>query len=114
MINYSFNQWRVSGEQAESQISPRGYVLLNADAGRLSGQEIGTILYRHYVKGIKANELYKEYSKIAHHFIIQGILTGSGKFALAYNMFMELLEENPEELEMMFGETKRKVGEDNE
>jgi hypothetical protein len=106
-INYKFNIWRVSGEQA-TVWSEKAYKLVRADVGRLSVATIGAILYMHHVKGMTASEIKKHsVSNGLGISAIRAILKGFGDRASqstkeAYYLFFDLLENEPEMLDILF------------
>jgi hypothetical protein len=106
-IDYRFNEWRVSGEQA-TVWSENAYKLVRADVGRMSGMTIGAILYLHYVKGMTAGEIRKHsISNGLGISTIRAILRGFGDRASqatkeVYYLFVEMLENEPEMLDRLF------------
>ncbi|MCE7793453.1 hypothetical protein K8O68_13590 [Salipaludibacillus sp. CUR1] len=100
MINYRFNEWAVSGEQSEA-ISEKGQDLLRIDNGRVTGEQLGKVLYMYYVEGKSFNVINRTFREMSY-FHVRGILSGTFS-PVAFNLFMELLEEKPEELNRLFG-----------
>ncbi|WP_125906469.1 hypothetical protein [Bacillus sp. HMF5848] len=98
-INYKFNQWRNSGETA-TEISEKGYELLRSGHGMFTGEMLGNILYRHYIQGESANALCRDITAIPHQ-TVKAVLRGSFS-PRAFNIFMEMAETEPEELDRMF------------
>ncbi|KAB2334130.1 hypothetical protein [Bacillus mesophilum] len=102
-IHYLFNTWRVSENQA-SVFSQKSYNLLriNTESKGYTGEILGAILFLHYVKGLTASEIRKTpigYTIPSVH--IKSILKGSFN-PKAYNLFMDLLETEPEMLDNLF------------
>jgi len=107
-IEYRFNEWRISGEKATIW-SPKVYQLLRLNASNedINGFNIGKILYYHHVKGFSPPEV-KDVVKGFNLIKIKSILRGFGRHAgyesvQAYNTFMELLRDEPEMLDVVFG-----------
>lgn len=101
-INYRFNEWRVSGEQAEVW-SHNAYKLARLEVGRVSGMTIGAILYLHFIKGMTASRIRK--APIAFGLAsptITGIIRGT-YCPDAYCVFQEMLKTEPEKLDILFG-----------
>ncbi|KGP71514.1 hypothetical protein [Pontibacillus yanchengensis] len=103
MMNYKFNTWIQSGEQAK-EISSKGYELLRAGNQSYSGQTIGYILYCHYIKGASFNVINRENKSMPAN-IIKGILTGTYS-PKTFNAFMELAEAETETLEGIYSDVK--------
>lgn len=100
-INYRLNEWRVSGEKTEIW-SHNAYKLARLEVGRVSGITIGTVLYLHYVKGMAASRI--RITPIAFGMAsstITGIIRGTFS-PEAHSVFIEMLEKEPEMLEMLF------------
>lgn len=76
-IDYRFNTYRISGEQAEAWI-PLAYRLVskNVHSDSLNGFRIGLILYLHHIKGMTAKEIqaYMAYKMLLN--MIKGVLNG--------------------------------------
>ena len=98
---YTANKWKVSGKQGQ-EISDRGYNLLRASNGYFSGQEIGRILYSHYILGNSINVIKLENKPIPIQ-TMQGILSGTFS-PEGFNAFMELAEHEPEQLARLYKE----------
>ncbi|KGA98118.1 hypothetical protein AJ85_18565 [Alkalihalobacillus alcalophilus ATCC 27647 = CGMCC 1.3604] len=108
-IDYRFNEWRVSGEQAEAW-SPMAYRLCskNSKTDLMNGYRVGDILYLHYLRGMTAKDI-KQYSLGygVSTAIIKSVLNGFGRQSgaeakEAYQIGMYLVENEPEMLEKMY------------
>ncbi|WP_182006114.1 hypothetical protein [Priestia aryabhattai] len=102
MIDYRFNEWRISGEKAP-ELSKRAYQLLRSTEGVFSAQQVGEVLYLYYVKQIPKQEIRKRFN-----FMPQQIVTAifSNRFNVgACTMFFEMLEHEPEMLELLFSQS---------
>ena len=109
-IDYRFNEWRISGEKAESW-SPMAYRLINKniDAEFLNGFNIGHILYLHHIKGLTASEIRRTsvgYGNSTN--IIKSVLKGFGSQSgyeskESYKIAMYMIEYQPEVLKKMYG-----------
>ncbi|MDG5789661.1 hypothetical protein QA612_19575 [Evansella sp. AB-P1] len=110
-INYKFNQWRQSGEQAQ-EWSSKAYKLLgcNTTSDTLNGYKIGKVLYLHHVKGLNAQEIRELSGKNGLptntvKSVIKGFSRQAGQESiLAYNTAMEMLQDEQERavLERMY------------
>jgi hypothetical protein len=100
-ISYKSNQWRES-EETNTVVSAKAYKLLKSDKGILSGQEIGNILYQHYIKGKSAKEIDKNYKGISP-FVISGVIAGC-YCPEGFNTFFDMVETEPEQLIELFME----------
>lgn len=108
-IDYRFNEWRISGEKAESW-SPMAYRLINKniDAEFLNGFNIGHILYLHHIKGLTALEIRKTslgYGIATN--IIKSVLKGFGNQSgyeskEAFKIAMHMIEHEPEVMDRMY------------
>jgi hypothetical protein len=108
MINYQFNKYRVSGEDAPVW-SKDAYQLCRAEAGIHSGHLIGEILYRYHILGADIKELYKDYSFIPSR-AIKALLRGRYSKDVNY-YFKKMQETEPEMLDLLFKVTTTKKGE---
>lgn len=100
MVNYKFNQWYVSGEQT-TEYSKLGYELLRQQVGTLTGDVLGEMLYRHFVKGQSPKQIQRALKQITTP-AVKGLM--KGKYSpKAYSVFMFMLETEPEVLDRMFG-----------
>lgn len=116
MLNYKFNQYRVSGEPVESW-SPMAYRLVNknAQSDSLNGFKVGHMLYLHHLKGMSAQEIRE--SSLGHGIAIatvKSVLKGfgrqSGVGALkAYDIAIYMIQNEPEVLEQMYKLTEYKM-----
>lgn len=102
-VIYNFNEWKVSGEKA-TPISPKGYKLLRIR----TGFKIGSILYHYYVKGFSVSQIKKTVARNLSLTNIRSVIKGFGKQASresieAYKVFMEMLKDEPETLDVIFG-----------
>ncbi|GMO00641.1 hypothetical protein [Parageobacillus thermoglucosidasius] len=106
-IDYRFNEWMVSGEKA-TVWTEKAYKLARIEVGRVSGMTIGAVLYLHYVKGRTAGEIRKHsVSNGLGISTVRAILRGFGDRASqatkeAYSIFMDMLENEPEMLDVLF------------
>ncbi|MFD4927699.1 hypothetical protein ACFWMS_02070 [Peribacillus butanolivorans] len=111
-IDYKFNEWRVSGEQAEVW-SPLAYRLYskNVTSESVNGFRVGHILYLHHIKGMAAKEIKHSLVGFGLHLnLIKSILRGfrsrsanAGRETMeAYEIAMYLVECQPEMLEKMY------------
>ncbi|MGP4068368.1 hypothetical protein [Halobacillus sp. B29] len=103
MMNYKFNTWIQSGEQAK-EISSKGYDLLRAGNQSFTGQVIAHILYRHYIKGDSFHVINRENKSMPAN-IIKGILTGTYS-PKTFNVFMDLAENETDTLESIYSDVK--------
>ncbi|GAB1799068.1 hypothetical protein [Priestia megaterium] len=107
-INYKFNEWRVEGEKAKP-FSGNGYKLLrcNLNSSILNGFTIGQVLYCHHVKGLSVSEIRKNIGVALTGPMIRSVIKGFGRNAgwetiQAYNLFMEMLRDEPEVLDAIY------------
>lgn len=109
-IDYKFNTWRVSGEQAKT-LSPRVYNLLrlNTFSDSHSGWRVGAILYLHHVKGLTATEIKK--SLVGSRLPLQSVkslINGinnknvNPEIIEACQLFYKMLKDEPEMLERLY------------
>lgn len=80
--------------------------LLQLNVGGLGGEQIGSILYGHYVKGATVNELGKA---VGSWNIARNVING-GAFEGNKQLFKQALERFPEQLDELFAvETKGNI-----
>ncbi|MBU8690574.1 hypothetical protein KM918_25080 [Priestia megaterium] len=99
MIDYKWNIYRISGEKAP-ELSKRAYKLLSANVGMFTAQQVGEVLYLYHVKEMPAKEIKKRFSFIPHQ-TFRAILRNTFNPEASY-MFFEMLEHEPEMLELLF------------
>lgn len=107
-INYKFNTWRLSGEQAEAW-SNKAYDLLryNADSDMFSGFMIGKVLYLHHERGMNAKQIKQQVGQIPTNTIksiTRGFNRANYESKMAYITAMEMLQDEHERavLERMY------------
>lgn len=107
-IEYRFNEWRVSGGEAEVW-SPMAYKLISKciNAERASGYKIGHILYLYYCKGLSNTEIKEVAGQGLPMSLIKGIVRGFGKDASmeareAFKIAMYMIEHETEVLDRMY------------
>jgi hypothetical protein len=101
-INYRFNTWRESGDQAE-EWSSKAYKLLNYNnqSSTLTGFKIGQVLYYYHLKGLQPKQIKDLVGQGMSVHLIKGIIKGFGRTAgqesiIAYQTAMEMLQDEQE------------------
>lgn len=104
MINYQFNKYRLSGQDAPVW-SETAYQLCRTGVGNTSGQQLGEILYRYYLDGLELKELYRAYPYLSAS-NIRGLMRG--KYCTeTYIHFMTMFNNDPEMLDNLFKTTNK-------
>jgi len=101
-INYKFNTWRESGNQAE-EWSKKAYKLLsyNNQSDIISGFKIGQVLYYYHVKELQPKEIKKQIGQGMSVHLIKGIIKGFSRTAgqesiTAYQIAMDMIKDEQE------------------
>lgn len=99
MLSYKFNQYRVSGE-VKSEWSALAMELVRVEAGLFTGQQMGQVLYQHYVEGKTVKEVNKNSMGMAFT-TVKSII--KGKYSPEASMIFNLmLEQDPGMLDILF------------
>lgn len=99
MVNIQFNKSYVQGEQVD-ELSPMAYELVRFDNGNINGNQIGSILYWHYVENLSFKEIKELHTGVPFtsiQSICNGKINNSG-----YLIFIEMLQNEPGVLDRMF------------
>jgi hypothetical protein len=109
-VNYKFNQYRVSGEDA-LQWSDNAMNLMRSGRGFWTGHMMAELLYRSQIEALSFTEINQMYKHIPFQ-TIKSILSGSFS-PETYRIFTEMKETEPEMLQALFTITIKTKGEIN-
>lgn len=100
-IEYRFNEWRISKDKAHG-LSQRAYQFLRSTEGVYSAQQVGEVLYLYHIKKLPAKEIRKTFSFIPYQ-TITAIFNNRCNVG-ACIIFFEMMEHEPEMLELLFNQ----------